>query len=109
MSPLVSLDSMLTLGQGSPWKGQQNSDVKHQVNHSERCKGDMMERIIKLSLVSPNRNTDITSENCGRTSTSPSENFWEIGKFRRCRKSKRTIGNVLASLEKRQGALICIH
>ena len=63
MSTLVSLDSMLILGQGSPWKGQQNSDVKHQVNHLERCKGDVRERIINLSLGSPNRNTDLTSGN----------------------------------------------
>ena len=64
-STLVSLDSILILGQGSPWKGQQNSNVKHKVNHSERCKGDVRERIINLSLGSPHRNTDLTSGNSG--------------------------------------------
>ena len=56
-------------------------------------KGDVRERIINLKLGSPNRNTDVTSENW-RKSATPTENFWEIGKFRRCRKSKRTISNV---------------
>ena len=34
----------------------ENPDVKHQVNHSERCKGDARERIIDLSLGSANIN-----------------------------------------------------
>ena len=50
---------------GVPLEKPQNSDVKHQVNHLERCKGDVRERIINLSLGSPNRNTDLTSGNSG--------------------------------------------
>ena len=77
MSPLVSLDSMPTVGQGSPWKGPENSDVKHQVNHSERCKGDVRGRILNLSLNFSNKNTSYLIQ-LAHAHLRPAEKFWEM-------------------------------
>ena len=75
----------------------ESPDVKHQVNHSKRCKGDVIGRIINLSLGSPNRNTSYLRK-LAHARSIRWRLFGEVGKFRCCRENK-TISNVQRKLQ----------
>ena len=82
---------------GVPLENPQNSDVKHQVNHSKRCKGDVRERIIDLSLGSPNRNKSYLRKLAHARSSLCK--IPGLGNSGTARKIKRSISNVKRKLQ----------
>ena len=76
----------------------ENSDVKHQANHSKRCKGDAR-RILNLSLGSPNRNTSYLRKLVHAHSVFPLKNSGRLGNSGATGKLKRCISYVQRKLQ----------